>query len=71
MKANIGNIDRLVRLAAALIITFLFIFKLIPGIAGLILLVVAAIFLLTSIAGTCPLYSIFGITTRFKKRKEA
>jgi hypothetical protein len=71
MKNNIGNVDKLLRLAAALIIASLFLFKIISGIAGYILLAVAAIFLLTTIIGACPLYSIFGLNTHPKKRKEA
>ncbi|HVX51078.1 MAG TPA: DUF2892 domain-containing protein [Chitinophagaceae bacterium] len=71
MKTNVGNTDRFVRIAAAVIIAFLVFFKVIPGLAGIILLVVASIFLLTALAGTCPLYSIFGLSTRRSKKKAA
>lgn len=63
MKANMGNIDRLIRFIAAGVIVVLYFNGNISGTLSYILLAVAAIFLLTSIAGVCPLYSVFGINT--------
>ena len=70
MKKNMGNTDRIIRLLVAVIIGFLYFTNIIPGIAALILIVVAAIFTLTSIASTCPIYSVLGINTCSIKSKK-
>jgi hypothetical protein len=63
MKQNMGKTDRFIRLLVAAVILFLFLNKNISGTLGYVLLGVGVIFLLTSIAGNCPLYSVFGINT--------
>lgn len=67
MKANMGNIDRGFRLAVAVIIAALYFSETISGTIGIVLLVLAAIFALTSFISFCPLYLPFGISTRPKK----
>lgn len=64
MKANMGNIDRGFRLAVAVIIAALYFSETISGTIGIVLLVLAAIFALTSFISFCPLYLPFGIRTR-------
>jgi len=63
MKKNMGTADKVVRTLIALVIIALFYFKVITGIFGIILLVLAGIFLLTSFVSFCPLYRIFGYST--------
>jgi len=63
MKLNVGTIDKIIRLILAAIIIILFVTHVITGTLGIILLIVAAIFALTSLIGTCPLYLLFGIST--------
>lgn len=63
MKKNMGVADKRVRILAALIIAGLYFADMIPGTLGIVLMVVAAIFLVTSLINFCPLYSIFGINT--------
>jgi hypothetical protein len=63
MKINMGTADRIIRLMIAAIIGVLFYMKIITGTPGIVLGVIAAVFLLTSIAGFCPLYALFGIKT--------
>ena len=63
MKKNMGSIDRTVRIIIALVIGILFYTTVISGTLGYILLALGAIFLLTSIISTCPLYLPFGIST--------
>ena len=63
MKKNMGNNDRIIRVIIALAIGALFYFEIIDGTLGYILIILAAIFLLTSFVGFCPLYSPFGINT--------
>ena len=66
MKKNMGTIDKAVRILAAVVIAILYFMGNITGTAAIILLVVAAIFILTSFMSFCPLYAPFGISTRKK-----
>jgi len=63
MKKNMGAGDRMIRLliAAALIVAWFLHY--IAGTIGVVLLIMAGVFVLTSLLGICPLYSIFGINT--------
>ena len=63
MKKNMGKIDRLLRVILAIIFIVLFFTKTITGVGGIILMMVAGIFLLTSLIRFCPLYYPFGIKT--------
>ena len=67
MKKNMGNSDRGVRIVIALAIAALYYFKVIEGTLAYILLALAAIFLITSFVGFCPLYSPMKIDTNKKK----
>lgn len=67
-KKNMGDGDRAIRIIAAGLILILYLLDVMPGIVGIILLVFAAVLLLTSFAGFCPLYKLFGINTcKYKK----
>ena len=63
MKKNMGKIDKTIRLVIALVAAALYFGGLVPATLGLILLVVAVIFVATSAISFCPLYAIFGIQT--------
>lgn len=63
MKANMGRTDRILRIGIAAIIAILYFSEIITGMVGIVLLVAAGIFLLTSIVRFCPLYAIFGLST--------
>lgn len=63
MKANMGRTDRILRIGIAAIIAILYFSDIITGTVGIVLLVAAGIFLLTSIVRFCPLYAIFGLST--------
>ena len=67
MKKNMGTIDRVVRIVIALVLAVLFFTKVLTGVLGIVLLVVAAVFLLTSFISFCPLYLPFGLSTRKKE----
>ena len=58
-----GAADRVTRILIAAIVVTLFLSDIITGTLGLVLLAIAAIFVLTSLVGVCPLYSLFGIST--------
>lgn len=66
MKKNMGSADRIIRISVAIIIAILYFEGLISGTTALILGIVAAIFLLTSFISFCPIYTIFGLSTRKK-----
>ncbi|MBN2639166.1 MAG: DUF2892 domain-containing protein, partial [Bacteroidales bacterium] len=61
MKKNMGVIDRALRLIAAAVVLILYFTNVISGTLALILLIVAAIFALTSFVSFCPLYLPFRI----------
>ena len=63
MKKNMGNIDRIVRLIVAAIFAILYFTNVISGTLGIILLVLAGVFVLTSVMAFCPLYAPFGFST--------
>jgi hypothetical protein len=67
MKANMGTTDRIIRLLAAALITAMYFTNVISGTLGIIALVFAAVFILTSAMSFCPLYLPFGINTCSKK----
>lgn len=66
MKANMGTIDKAVRILAALAIIALYFLGQISGTAAIVLLAFAAVFILTSFISFCPLYLPFGISTKKK-----
>jgi hypothetical protein len=63
MKANMGSADRIIRLTIAVVLGILFFTNVITGTLGIILLVVALIFLVTSFVSFCPAYTILGLRT--------
>ena len=63
MKKNMGNVDRVIRVLLAIIIAALYFSGTVSGTLGIVLLALAAIFVLTSFVSFCPLYAPFGITT--------
>jgi len=67
MKSNMGTTDKIIRIVIAALIAILYFTKVIPGTVGIILLVLAAVFVLTSLISFCPLYLPFGINTGKKK----
>ncbi len=67
MKKNMGKSDRLIRVFIALVVVLLTVTNVIQGTLAVILLVLAGIFLLTSMISFCPLYAPFGISTCRKK----
>lgn len=67
MKTNMGPQDKTIRIIIAVIIAVLFFTKVISGTMAIVLLVVAGIFVLTSLIGFCPLYSLLGVNTCRKK----
>jgi Protein of unknown function (DUF2892) len=63
MKKNMGNADRLIRLLVAAVVAVLYFTNVITGTLGIVLLVVAGVFVLTSLVSFCPLYTLLGTST--------
>lgn len=68
MKANMGTIDRVVRIIIAIIVGILYYMGIIAGTVGYVLMALAFIFLATSFISFCPLYWPFGISTQKKSK---
>ena len=63
MSRNVSNVDRLIRLAVALLAVIGAIVVGASSLFGVVLLIVAAILLVTAAVGFCPLYRVVGIST--------
>jgi len=66
MKDNVGSTDRVVRLLVALTVAGLLLAGAVEGTLGVFLGILASILVLTSLVSFCPLYALFGISTRRK-----
>jgi len=64
MKPNLGTADRIIRAVLAIILAVLYFSGTVTGTLGIILLVLAGVFLLTSLISFCPLYAPFKLSTR-------
>ncbi len=67
MKQNMGTIDKVIRIIIAVIIAGLYFTNVISGTLGIVLLVFAGVFVLTSLIGFCPLYLPIRLNTGKKK----
>jgi hypothetical protein len=63
MKKNMGSTDKIIRMVIAALVVLLYFTGTITGTLGLVLLILSGVFVLTSLVGICPLYSIFGMST--------
>ena len=66
MKKNMGTIDRVVRIALAVAVLVLFLTHAISGPVAIVLGVIAAVLVLTSFVGVCPLYIPLKLSTLAK-----
>lgn len=60
---NVGNLDKVIRFLLAAVFVYLFYAGVVTGWLGYLLLGLAGIFVVTSLMGTCPIYSVLGIRT--------
>lgn len=68
MKKNMGSADKIIRIVLAVVFVALYFTNVVTGIWGYVLLALAAIFVLTSLVSTCPLYLPFGLSTCKNKK---
>lgn len=72
MKKNMGAVDRIIRVVIAVVIAVLYFTNILTGTLGIVLLIIAGVFLLTSLFSFCPLYLPFGLrTTKTEKTKSS
>jgi len=69
MKKNMSSNDKLIRLGLSILLIVLYYKEVVTGTLGIIALVVALILTITSLIGTCPIYSLLGINTSTSKDK--
>lgn len=67
MTKNVGPIDRIVRIAAFVVIAILILTKALTGAAAIILGIIGVALLITAIVGHCRLYTLLKISTAKKK----
>jgi fatty acid desaturase len=63
MKKNMGSTDKLIRVIIAIIVAVLYFAGTLTGTIGIIALVIAGVFFVTSLVSFCPLYTILEIST--------
>ena len=68
MKKNIGSVDRVIRILAAIIIAILYFTGQITGTAAIVLGILAIVLLLTSFISFCPLYAPFNFSTKKEEK---
>ena len=69
MQKNMGSADKIIRTILAAVVAFLYYNKTITGTLGIVLLVLAGVFLFTSLISFCPLYKLVGLNTCPVKKK--
>lgn len=63
MTKNVGTIDRIIRAAIGVVAVTVSINVGIGTVCGIVFIVVAAVALLTAVAGFCPLYRVLNVNT--------
>ncbi len=66
MKTNVGLTNKIIRVLVAVLIASLYFMGKIDGTLSIILLIIATIFIATSFTSFCPIYSIFGLSSKNK-----
>lgn len=67
MKANIGSVDKTVRILLAVAVLVLYLTNIISGTLAIILFAAAVILLITVFINFCPVWHFLGISTRKKE----
>ncbi len=63
MKKNMGKADRIIRILLVIVVGALYFTGVINGTVAIVLGAFAVIFLLTSMVGVCPAYSLFKVSS--------
>jgi hypothetical protein len=62
-----GTIDKVIRILVAVVVVVLYFTQAISGTLAIILLILSGVFIVTSLLSFCPLYLMFGLSTRQKE----
>jgi len=68
MKKNMGSADRIIRFLLAAVFAWLYFGGIVTGTFGIILVVLGAVFVVTSLVSFCPLYTLVGLNSCPAKR---
>ncbi len=63
MKKNVGSIDRMARLALAVVLVGAYFLGFVSGTLGIIVLIIAAVMAFTAVTSLCVAYTIIGVNT--------
>ena len=63
MKRNLSNVDRIVRVVVAALFAYLYFAGIVTGVLGIVLVVLGAVFVLTSVVSFCPIYAMLKLST--------
>ena len=63
MKINVGSIDKVIRIIIAVVAIYVAYTGMVASPWTFVLYAVAAIMVLTALAGRCPIFAIFGINS--------
>lgn len=63
MNANVGSPDKIIRVVLAVVLAVVAFVTGASSALGIVLLVVAAVLLVTAAVGFCPLYRVLGMNT--------
>jgi di/tricarboxylate transporter len=67
MKKNIGTVDKVIRILIAVVVVTLYFTNVISGTLAIILLVLSAILVVTSLISACPIYLLLSLSSRKKE----
>ncbi|REG92888.1 YgaP family membrane protein [Algoriphagus antarcticus] len=70
MKNNLGSTDQMIRIALAVLISTLYFTQVISPSLALVSLLVIGILIITSFFSFCPIYYLFGISTKKKQNSK-
>ncbi|MBC6366713.1 DUF2892 domain-containing protein [Algoriphagus sp. AK58] len=69
MKKNLGKAHTVLRLFLAVLCAYLYFGEVITGAWGVVMLLLAFLYLFTGLTSYAPLYDIFNMSTRRSKKK--
>lgn len=64
MKANINGTDKITRIVLAMILAASYFTDVVTGTAGIVVLIVGGVLLLTAFMNFCPIYHFLGLSTK-------
>jgi di/tricarboxylate transporter len=67
MKKNIGTVDKVIRILIAVVVVTLYFTNVISGTLAIILLVLSAVLVVTSLISVCPIYLLLSLSSRKKE----